>query len=205
MRRVILIVAAVVLALLVASQLLLPPIAASQIEHRLTKQGGHADVSVSAFPALRLLAHHGDRISITGDGLHVDLDTGRQKVFQNLDGFGQVHIRLTNVSAGPFVTQAFSLDRSTGTHTYALSLSGSFTPTEIASYLGSRVAGGLGGLFGGLAGGFMGGSQPVPVQVSAQVESNGGDPRVVSGAGSVAGVPMGPLLEVIVAGVVGRL
>jgi hypothetical protein len=67
------------------------------------------------------------------------------------------------------------------------------------------VGGGLGGLFGGLAGGFVAGTQPVPVRVMAQLDSNDGNPRVVSGAGTVGGVPMGPVLEAVVAAIVARL
>jgi len=45
----------------------------------------------------------------------------------------------------------------------------------------------------------------VPVQVHAQLESNSGNPRVGSGAGTVAGVPMGPILEAVAAAVIAQL
>jgi hypothetical protein len=199
------IVVAFLIVVLVATQLILPPLAARRIEHRLTKDGGTAHVSLHAFPALRLLFKHGDSIDVTGDGLSVQLGTGRQHVLNKLDGFGSVHIHLTNVSAGPFDTKSFTLDRGSGSNTYDLGVSASFSPAALASYLGSSVGGGLGGLFGGLAGGLVGGSQPVPVQVHAQLESNGGNPRVVSGAGTVAGVPMGPVLEAVAAAVIAQL
>ncbi|HET8673975.1 MAG TPA: hypothetical protein VFL87_10090 [Thermoleophilaceae bacterium] len=197
---------AILIVILVASQLAVPPIASSRIEHRLTKNGGTAHVSLHAFPALRLLFHQGDEIDISGRDLRVELGTGKQKVFQNLDGFGAAHVHLTNVTAGPFVSRSFSLDRDHGSDTYALSLQASFTPSALASYLGSSVGGGLGGLLGGLAGGLApGGTQPVPVDVQAQVQSDGGNPRVVSGAGSVAGVPLGPLVEAVAAAVIARI
>ena len=203
--RVLVVAGVVVLVLLVASQLLLPRIAASQVEHRLTKDGGHAKVSLSAFPALRLLFQHGSEINVTGDGLHFDLGGPRMQVFQKLDGFKRVHVHLTNVTAGPFATRSFALDRGAGSDNYTLVVRTSFTPSQLAGYLGSQVGGGLGGLFGGLAGGLVGGSTPVPVDVSAQLESRGGTAHVVSGAGTVAGIPMGPLLEVVAATIVAQL
>jgi hypothetical protein len=142
---------------------------------------------------------------VTGRGLRVELGTGRQKVLQNLDGFGAAHIQLADVTAGPFDTSSFTLDRDSGSRIYDLGVHASFTPAALASYLGSSVGGSLGGVFGGLAGGFLGGTQPVPVVVRARLESDGGNPRVLSGAGSVDGVPMGPLLEAVAAAIVARL
>ncbi|HEY1596273.1 MAG TPA: hypothetical protein VGF74_12810 [Thermoleophilaceae bacterium] len=199
------VVVAVLLVVLVLSQLLLPPIAASKIEHRLTKDGGDAQVSLHAFPALRLLFQHGDSIDVTGSGLTVQLGSGGQKVLQKLDHFGAAHIHLTDVRSGPLVTQSFNLDKQSGQHVYEVSVRASFTPSALASYLGSSVGGGLGGLFGGIAGGLVAGNQPVPVAVEVQMVSNDGAPRVVSGAGTVAGVPMGPVLEAVVAAIVARL
>jgi hypothetical protein len=197
---------AILIVLLVGSQVALPPIASSKIEHRLTKGGGTAHVSLHAFPALRLLFHEGDEIDVTGSGLRVELGTGKDKVFQNLDGFGAAHVHLTDVAAGPFESRSFSLDRNHGSSTYALSLQASFTPSALAAYLGSSFGGGLGGLLGGLAGGLApGGTEPVPVDVQARLQSDGGNPRVVSGAGSVAGVPLGPLVEAVAAAVIARI
>jgi hypothetical protein len=192
--------------LLLVTQLALPPLAARHIEHKLTKDGGTAHVSVHAFPALRLLFQHGDSIDVSGSGLTVPLNTGRQHVLKKLDNFGAAHIHLTDVTAGPFVTKRFTLDKSGGSKTYALGVNASFTPSAMASYLGSSVGGGLGGLLGGLAGGFVpGGNQPVPVAVHVQLASNDGNPRVVSGAGTIAGVPMGPVLEAVAAAVIAQL
>jgi hypothetical protein len=198
------IVVAFLIVVLVVTQLVIPPLAARHIQHKLTQEGGTAHVSLHAFPALRLLFQHGDSIDVTGDGLRVQLGTGRQHVLNKLDNFGSAHIHLTNVAAGPFETNTFTLDRSGGSKTYDLGVSASFTPASLASYLGSSVGGGLGGLFGGLAGGLVG-TQPVPVEVHAQLESQSGNPRVVSGAGTVAGVPMGPVLEAVAAAVIAQL
>ncbi|HKN95284.1 MAG TPA: hypothetical protein VJU60_13195 [Thermoleophilaceae bacterium] len=199
------IVVAFLILVLALTQALLPVLAASRIEHRLTKGGGSAHVSVHAFPALRLLFHHGDSIRVTGSGLNVPLGTGKAHVLKNLDGFHSARIQLTDVTAGPFHTNVFTLDKPSGSSTYELVLRASFTPARLASYFGSAFGGSLGGLLGGLAGGFAAGTQPVPVAVDAQLVSEGGNPRVVSGAGTVAGIPMGPVLEAVTAAVIARM
>jgi hypothetical protein len=200
------IVVGILMLVLVVTQLALPPIAASKIEHRLTRDGGSAQVSVHAFPALRLLSQHGDSIDVTGSGLSVALGTGKQKVLHKLDGFDSAHIRLSDVRSGPFLTRSFALEKSGGADVYELALRATFTPSALAAYLGSTVGGGLGELFGGLAGGLVpGGNQPVPVTVNVRMASDSGEPRVLGGAGTVGGVPMGPVLEAVVAAVVARL
>jgi hypothetical protein len=199
------IVVAFLILVLAVTQVAIPALAARHIQHNLTKHGGTAHASLHAFPALRLLFGHGDSIKVKGDGLTVQLGTGKQHVLHKLDNFGSAHIHLTNVTAGPFFTRSFQLDRTRGSKAYDLRLDASFRPAALASYLGSSVGGGLGGLFGGIAGGLVGGSEPVPVRVDAQLVSEGGNPRVVSGAGTVAGVPLGPILEAVAAAVIARL
>ena len=69
MARRLLMVVSVLLALLGISQLVIPYVVEHRIEDRLTGAGGNADVSVSAFPAARLLFGDGSRITVTGSGL----------------------------------------------------------------------------------------------------------------------------------------
>jgi hypothetical protein len=199
------IVVAFLIVALALTQLLLPVLAASRIQRRLTKGGGSAHVSVHAFPALRLLFHEGDSIRVSGSGLRVQLGTGKQHVLKNLDGFGSAQIHLRDVAAGPFHTRLFTLDKAAGSSTYDLVVQASFSPARLASYFGSALGGSLGGLLGGLAGGLAAGSQPVPVAVQAQLVSEDGNPRVVGGVGTVAGIPMGPVLEAVTAAIIARL
>src|SRR5215213_6389205 len=74
MRRTVVVVLAVLAVLIVASQLLLPSIADRRAEDRLERHGGTAEVSMSAFPAVRLLFHDGHKLKVTGTGLRLDLD-----------------------------------------------------------------------------------------------------------------------------------
>ncbi len=65
MRRMgLLIAAVVVLVVLVVAQLVLPGIAAQRLRDRLAKSGTVLDVSVSAFPAIKLLWHDADTVTI---------------------------------------------------------------------------------------------------------------------------------------------
>jgi hypothetical protein len=53
-----------VLVVLAISQLVLPGIAASRLRHQLSKSGQVLSVQVHAFPAIKLLWHHADRVVV---------------------------------------------------------------------------------------------------------------------------------------------
>ena len=72
--------------MLVACQLLLPELAERQVEGRLERDGGSADVSLGAFPAPRLLFGDGDSFEVEGSGVTVDVER-RERVLERLDGF----------------------------------------------------------------------------------------------------------------------
>ena len=81
------------------------------------------------------------------------------------------------------------------------------TPGELARELGTTAAGPLGGLIGDLAADLLpgGGTTEVPVRVDASLDSSDGRIEVVDANGSVAGVPAGPLAEVVLGSVLDRL
>ena len=112
MRR-LLYVAVGILVLLILSQLFVPPYLEHRAEKRLTEKGGHADVSIEAVPAVRLLFNDGRKITVRGDGLHVELlhGNGSNKVFDELDRFDQADVRLTRLSAGPFAVRQVTIAR----------------------------------------------------------------------------------------------
>lgn len=64
MRRALL-VAGVIVALLVVAQLVLPPLAAHQISSDLKRDGTQVQVDVAAFPAIELLWHRADRVTVS--------------------------------------------------------------------------------------------------------------------------------------------
>jgi len=205
MRRVLLIGAGIAILLLVLSQLLLPLYLEGRAEDRLTSNGGKADVTLKAFPALTLLVGSGSDAKVSGTGLNLDLNGGGDKPLDDLDGFGKVDIDLSASTAGPFHIGELTMRRGSRHDPYITSLEATVTGRELATYAGSRVAGPFGDFLGGLAAGAVPFSNtPIPVTVDATIDSKGGEPRVASVTGSIAGLPAGPLLEAIATAVGGR-
>jgi hypothetical protein len=202
MRRMVVVIAAVVLVLLVASQFLLPVVAEHRVGGRLTRDGGSAQVTVSAFPALRLLFGHGDSLRVDGRGLR--LPTEGKNGLDRLDKFGEVHIQLRDSVAGPVAIRSFQLDRPPESDQYEARLSGRTSPRDVAAFLGSRAAGSFGALLGELAAGtaLAGGSAvKVPLQLSASVNNEG----IYAAGGTVGGVPAGPLIQLVLDALVRRI
>jgi len=204
MTRWLLIAAVVLVALFVASELAIPPIAEHRIESRLTDGGGTADVSVGAFPAARLLFGDGSHISATGRGLNLGLQQ-ETNVLDKLDGFDRVDVSLTAFRAGPFGVSSFELTRPSASAPYHLVSRARTTPADLTAYGASRLGipgGPLLRFFGGQA---PGGNQPIPVDLDMNLTSDGGRVVVVSGGGTVAGFPTGPLAALITSTIVVKL
>ena len=190
-------------ALFVASQFVIPPVVERRIESRLTDGGGSADVSVSGFPAARLLFGDGSRITITGNGLDLGLEQ-RTDVFGKLDGFDQVDVSLHDFRAGPFSVASFELTRDGSSAPYHLVSRSRTTPGDVAQYGADRL-----GIPGGPLLGFFTrnalGNRPIPIALDMDLRSEGGRVVVVSGGGTVAGYPTGPLAELITSAISVRL
>ena len=189
---------------LVGAQLLVPGIGERKIEDRLTEGGGDADVTLSATPAARLLLGDGDRIEVQGSHLDLEIETEDPEVLNRLDGFGEVDVALEDFRAGPFDVSSFLMARY-GEGPYTVSSVSSTTAADLVDY-------GTGAL--GLAGGpllrfFAGraplGSREIPIEVDMEMESDEGRIQIVSGSGTVAGYPTGPLAQFITAAIVVRL
>jgi hypothetical protein len=204
MLRRLLIVALVLLALLGISQLVIPPIAEHRVEDRLTAAGGTADVSMSAFPAARLLFGDGSRITITGSGLDLTPQQESGAVFSHLDGYDRVAVNLDHFRAGPFRLRSFDLTRAGPDAPYHLVTRGRGNPADLAAYGASQL-----GLPGGPLLGYLGnevlGRKVIPVRLDMNLESDGGRIVVTSGTGTIAGIPTGPLAELVTSFVVIQL
>jgi hypothetical protein len=194
-----------VLGLLIASQFAIPPLVEHGIEGRLTDGGGSADVSVSAFPAARLLFGDGNRISVTGSGLDLELQEPGAGVFDKLDGFDRVDVDLRDFRAGPFAVTTFELTRSSSSAPYHLVADGRTTPGELPCYGASQLGLAGGPLLGLLANQALGANADIPIQLDMGLTSDGGRIVVVSGGGTVAGYPTGPLAELITSAIAVRL
>lgn len=203
--RIAAIVAAAVVLLLVLSQLFLPGLGESAIRDRLTEGGGVADVKISAFPAARLLWGDGDSLKVSGDGLNLDIDENANPVvLDDLDRFDDVEIVLRDIVAGPFRVDDFVLARH-GSGPYSLDAHTSTSASQLASYGIDRAdlpgAGVVGTIldFTGLGG------KDIPVDLDLQMNSDDGRIDVVDGGGTVAGLPTGPLAELITSAIAIRL
>lgn len=184
---------------LALSQFVLPPLAEREVRDRIEANGGKATVDVSAFPAARLLFGDGDELRVRGSGIAVDLQE-QAGVLDRLDGFDSVDIRLTEVTVEPLDVDSFELSRTDSGDTYRVHVTGATSPRDVAAFLGSRAGGPLGGLLGDLAADTLPGDSEanVPVDIMARVASIDGEVEVTSASGSVAGVPAGPLAELVV-------
>src|SRR3954454_717307 len=112
----ILALAALIAALAAAIQLGLPRLAERQAERRLTENGGHARVHLSAFPVTKLLRHRGDSLVVKASGLVATRgEAGRGDSsgngLQELDGFTNVDIQVIGVRFGPLTISRFNLRR----------------------------------------------------------------------------------------------
>ena len=207
MRKVLLAAAAILVLLLVATQVILPRVISGEVEKRLTQDGGTAEVSITAVPALTLAAGRGQSIEISGDDLVYDLEERKERPFERLDGFGDVRVDLRDLEAGAVSLSSFTLTREGRDQPYELSMRGTSTPRDLAAELGTATGGTLGGLLGGLASGVLpdAGMGSVPLRLDATVGSDGGRPQIDQARATVAGVPAGRLTEVVLRSVLDRL
>jgi hypothetical protein len=202
-RNVVLIALAVLVVLTIVSQFVIPPLAENRIEDRLTEGGGTAEVSLEAFPAARLLFGDGSRVSVTGSGLDLALER-QADVFDSLDGFDEVHISIDRFRAGPFQVRALELTRDGSAAAYHFVTTGSATAGAIASYGASRLGFVGGPLLGAIAAGVTG-NRPFPIDLDMQLRSADGRVVVVSGGGTIAGIPADLLAQVLTAAIVVQL
>jgi hypothetical protein len=207
MRRVVLLPIAGILlvaAVSLAAQLLIPGLAERRVADRLETGGGEADVSLTAFPAVRLLFGDGDSLSVKARRLRLDVGHER-RLLHGLDGFDKVRVRLRDTELGPLELRSFVLDRPDDGRDYTVRLAGKTSPRALARFLGGRAGGSIGGQLGDLAGGLLGGSLPLALDLHAKVRSQDGEPEVEDTSGTVAGLPAGPLVQLTLAAVLPRL
>ena len=192
------------------TQLVIPGFVERNVESNLEEHsdGGEAVVDVKAFPAMRLLWGSGDRMEVRGRGLAIDIAQRTDDPLGKLDGFDEVDIDLTDLTAGPVDVQAFSLVKNEDDTSYYLRMEADTTPVALAESVGGQLGGDLGSVIAGAgADALLGGGQiDVPVDVEGQVSrGDGGAVDVDAAEASVAGVPAGPFAEAMVQAVLERL
>jgi hypothetical protein len=186
-----------ILGLLLASQFLLPPYLEHRVAEKFTEHGGSAEVDLHAFPAVALLFGRGGGLDVTARGLSVDLEEDQEDVFKQLDDFSDVDVTVLESRAGPFSVSGFRIQR-TAAQTYAVALAGNGTAGDVARYAGSRLGGGFGQALAGLATSALGGfNRPIPFDARMEVVTQTGGPVARKVEGNVAGLPAGPLAQIV--------
>jgi hypothetical protein len=194
-------VAGAAIFVLVASQVLIPGIAAQEVETRLTERGGSAEVRVGAVPALRLLFGDGERLEIDGRDLDLPVDQDLH-VFDRLDGFGIVDVAISNSVVGPFQVDRLTLVRDDAGPYHLVTVGQTTAADLVDSGLEGLSLPGQGVLDSLLETLFGPSTAALPISLDLQVASDDGRVRVVSGEASVAGLPAGPLAELITSAIV---
>ena len=189
---------------LVLTQLLIPAIGERRVADRLTENGGSAEVTLGAVPALRLLWGDGERFQVAARDLDLDLDRP-EPVLDRLDGFSIVDVAITDSRAGPFEISSFRLTRDAPAP-YHLVSTGQTSPRRLVDYglEGVELPGEsvLDRIFGEL----LGPSEAtIPVSLDMELADDGGRLQVLSGGGTINGIPTGPLAELITSAIVIRL
>ena len=197
-------VAGFVVLVAVGTHFLLPPYLENRVEERLEENGGRAEVELSAVPAIRLLAEHGDRIEVTGSGLEVDFDDPDEDAFEQLNKFDEVEIEVADVEADPFEVSSFRLE-GLGDGRYRIETDATASIQELG-----RIAGEQFGPVGGLIGSIVGGSAPlsaapVPIRLDGELQAEDGDVQMVSGDARVAGLPAGPVARLVTTAILSAL
>jgi hypothetical protein len=115
-----------VVALLVVAQFVLPGIAAQRLRDRLASGGQVRSVSVSAFPAIELLWHHADRVTVQL-GRYRSSEAGLTKLLDESGDVGTLHARAGELDTGLLTVRDATLNKSGS----ALSATGQITESDL--------------------------------------------------------------------------
>jgi hypothetical protein len=128
--RIAIALAAGILLVLVLAQLLLPGIAANRISGRLSRYGSVQSVSVKAFPALKLLWHNADSVTVKAKSLRLTPAQTASLLWEGR-GLNEVDLTASSMTEGPLQLHDVSV------HKRAKSLTGQgqTTPTDANSAL----------------------------------------------------------------------
>ena len=187
----------------VATQILIPRIGENQTEDRLTKDGGTAEVTIEAVPAIRLLFNDGDRIAVRAEEVQIPIDDIQGKSFKELDGFDEVDVRLTLSTVGPFFAEDVTITRGEGDELYDFTFRGSTSAAEIGDFALAGLPPLLRSALTALAG--RAGERELPIRLDVSLRSEQGRARVVGGAGTVAGLPLGGFALGIAGAIISRV
>jgi hypothetical protein len=185
------------------TQVIIPRIAQGDVEDRLTKDGGSADVHVSAIPALRLLFGDGDRLTVDARNVTIPVLQLRTASFEDMDKFDEVDVSLVDSTVGPVAAERIELNRGEDDEFYEFTFRGETSAGQLSDFVLSALPAALRSIAEALGGRPSSGT--IPVRLDAVLKSEDGRARMVRGTGDVAGIPLGPLALGIASAVISRL
>lgn len=185
------------------TQAIIPNQAEQEVEDRLTRGGGNADVTVKAIPAIRLLFDDGDVIEVDARRVNIPIEDLRGGSFKELDGFDEVDVRLLRSEIGPFTANRVRIERPEGRENYDFVFRGSTSAGQLADFALGALPPTLRSLIETIGG--RPAETPIPIRLDAELKSRGGRADLVSGSGTVAGLPLGGIALPIAGAIISRL
>jgi hypothetical protein len=180
--RIALALVSLIVLVLVLAQVFLPGIAASRISSRLKRYGSVQSVSVSAWPALKLLWGSADSVKVKALSLKVT-PAQTTKLLWEGRSFDRIQMTAARVQEGPLRLSAARLSK----HGSALAAQGLITQADASAALPPGISVSLLGSEGG----------SVKVRASGGLFGIGAAVEAVAGPseGKLIAHPLGPLLE----------
>jgi len=185
------------------TQAIIPNKAEQDVEDRLTRDGGSADVTVKAIPAIRLLFDDGDVIDVDAREVNIPIEDLRGGSFKELDGFDEVKVRLLRSEVGPFTANRVLLERGEGQENYDFTFRGSTSAGQLADFALGALPPTLRSLIETIGG--RPAETAIPIRLDAELKSQGGRADLVTGSGTVAGLPLGGIALPIAGAIISRL
>ena len=116
------------------TQGVIPGQAEKKVRERLTRNGGSADVTIRAIPAIRLLFDDGDELDVDARGIEIPARELRGGSLKDLDGFDKMRFEMTRSEVGPFTADQVLLARDEGETNYDFTFRGSTSAGQLADF-----------------------------------------------------------------------
>ena len=184
------------------TQGVIPNHAEKKVRDRLTQNGGSADVTIRAIPAIRLLFDDGDELDVDARGIEIPASELRGGSLKELDGFDKMRFEMTQSEVGPFTADRVLLTRDEGEQNYDFTFRGSTSAGQLATFALGALPG-VGALVETLAG--RSAAAEIPIRLDAELKSDGGRAEIVRGGGTVAGLPLGGIALPIAGAIISKL
>lgn len=184
------------------TQGVIPNHAEKKVRDRLTQNGGSADVTIRAIPAIRLLFDDGDELDVDARGIEIPASELRGGSLKELDGFDKMRFEMTQSEVGPFTADRVLLTRDEGEQNYDFTFRGSTSAGQLVTFALGALPG-VGALVETLAG--RSAAAEIPIRLDAELKSDGGRAEIVRGGGTVAGLPLGGIALPIAGAIISKL